>query len=155
MTNGKIAFVFTIVTSTRSWHGNTFTISAQRPLQWAIAAWHQGMIDTAKAAREQAFGIAARLNHHNTTAYALYCGVLPAFFEGFEAWQSTLLDCSNTRHAMDFQWTAWTSPLAGAAQAYAGRVDDGVVAIERGIAHATISRMSQCARFFFRLAEGS
>jgi len=138
VTNGKIAFRL----YDRDQHPQlawqyVHDLGVAAASQWAIAAWHQGMIDTAKAAREEAFGIAARLNHHNTTAYALYySGVLPAFFRrDFEAlaeYAARLLEHAS-RHGFP-QWTAWTSPLAGAAQAYAGRVDDGVVAIERGIA---------------------
>jgi predicted ATPase len=104
---------------------------------WAIAAWHQGLIDTANAAHKDALGIAARLNHHNTTGYALYHNcVLPAFFRrDFAAvteYAGRLLE-----HASRYdlpQWTAWPAALEGAARVHAGKVDDGILAIEKGIA---------------------
>ena len=124
---------------------------------WAIAAWHQGLIDTANAAHKDALGIAARLNHHNTTGYALYHNcVLPAFFRrDFAAvteYAGRLLE-----HASRYdlpQWTAWPAALEGAARVHAGNVDDGILAIEKGIAQCEkIKNRSMRPVFFAGLSE--
>jgi hypothetical protein len=104
--------------------------------QWAIGAWHQGLIGIANVAHQEAFAIAARLNHHTTTGYALYYnGVLAAFFRrDFAALAEH--DARLREHGLRCdlpQWTALASALEGAALAHAGKVDEGILEIEHGL----------------------
>ena len=84
--------------------------------QWAIGAWHQGLIGTANVAHQEAFAIAARLNHHTTTGYALYYnGVLAAFFRrdfAALAEHATRLLEHGLRYDLP-QWRALASALEG------------------------------------------
>jgi predicted ATPase len=104
--------------------------------QWAIGAWHQGLIGIADFAYQEAFAIAARLNHHTTTGYALYYnGVLAAFFRrdfAALAEHAARLREHGLRYDLP-QWTALASALEGAARAHAGKVDEGILAIEHGL----------------------
>jgi predicted ATPase/DNA-binding winged helix-turn-helix (wHTH) protein len=104
--------------------------------QWAIGAWHSGHISVANRARSEALRIAAQLEHHNTTGYALYYnGVLASFrqreFPALAQYSANLLDHAS-RHNLP-QWTAWTSALEGVARAHAGKVEEGIAALESGI----------------------
>jgi predicted ATPase len=77
------------------------------------------------------------LNHHNTTGYALYFnGVLPGFFRrDFAAltdYAARLLEHASRYHLP--QWMTFSYALEGAARAHFGKVHDGILAIERGLA---------------------
>jgi predicted ATPase len=125
--------------------------------QWAIGAWHRGHIGVANRARKEAFNIARQLEHHNTTGYALYYnGVFASFrqrdFSALAEYSAALLDHAS-RHNLP-QWTAWTSALEGVARAHAGKFEEGIAAIERGLALCEeIKNQSMRTVFLAGLAE--
>ena len=102
----------------------------------ANALWHLGFPDQAIAIEREALAWAEKLNHHNTTGYALfYAGALPAFRRR----DGVVLDCyahqlvaHGEQHKLP-QWVIWGTYLQGPALTAAGRAKEAITRIENAL----------------------
>jgi predicted ATPase len=105
----------------------------------AIALWHLGFPDQSAATEQQALTLAAKLNHHNTTGYALfYAGVLSAFRRREMAALTSFAErviAHGRQHELP-QWVAWGSFFQAPLLTGAGRADQAIATIEEALSAA-------------------
>ena len=105
----------------------------------AIALWHLGFPDQSAATEQQALTLAAKLNHHNTTGYALfYAGVLSAFrhreMVALASFVERVID-HGRQHGLP-QWVAWGSFFQAPLLTGAGRADQAIATIDEALSAA-------------------
>jgi predicted ATPase len=108
-----------------------------------VSLWHAGHIERSLQREREALGLADRLQHPNTTGYALFfCGGLSALrrrdFAELRRFAQRLRDHARERGMP--HWGPFGMCLEGTALAPAGRAEEGIALIQEGLQACEMAR---------------